>query len=147
MILESAQMLCTALHENGLDNNLIPYKSTHVHHPCTKWVMESRKNFMYLYHLMQQLNNEFIYRYRKRSNHLSWTKCMLLEQYSEVLPDKGLTTFAQAMPEEYKTTSEKDIDIAIAYRRYFLGEKTDLFKWTRRNTPYWVLEQERKVSP
>ena len=37
MILETAQLLCTAHHELGNGEN-VPYKKTHVNHPSTVWV-------------------------------------------------------------------------------------------------------------
>lgn len=45
MILETCQLLSTAIHQNGNPNNLTVYKPTHKHHPCTVWVGKSRGNF------------------------------------------------------------------------------------------------------
>lgn len=42
MILESAQLLCTALNVVA-GQQVTPYKSTHVNHPCSIWVRELRK--------------------------------------------------------------------------------------------------------
>ena len=40
MILESCQMLCTAInHQHGA--KVTPYKNAHLNHPSTKWVRES----------------------------------------------------------------------------------------------------------
>ena len=39
MILESAQMLCTAHHHYGYSN--VPYKKVHYNHPSTIWVREN----------------------------------------------------------------------------------------------------------
>lgn len=36
MILESAQLLCTAVNE-AAGKEVAPYKSTHVNHPCSIW--------------------------------------------------------------------------------------------------------------
>lgn len=137
MILESAQMLCTVLHGYDID---VPYKPTHKNHPCTKWVSLSSSNFSYLFHLMQALNAEWQYRYFHKHNHLSYEKCRKLYRHKDALPNLGMTTFAQAMPDKYKTDSALDMDIAHAYRKYFLGEKRDLFQWTRRQQPYWIKE-------
>ena len=52
MILESAQMLCTAHHhyESSVD---IPYKKAHYNHPSTKWTRENASNYSWLYrHMM-----------------------------------------------------------------------------------------------
>lgn len=45
MILESAQMLCTALNKKG---HSTPYRSTHSNHPCVLWVEQSHDNFCWL---------------------------------------------------------------------------------------------------
>jgi len=37
MILESAQMLCTAHHVHGNPDD-VPYKQAHLNHPSTMWV-------------------------------------------------------------------------------------------------------------
>jgi len=44
-----------------------------------------------------------------------------------------LTPFAQAMPEQYKI---KD-NAVEAYRNYYLNEKKDICKWTKREKPEW----------
>ena len=48
------------------------------------------------------------------------------------LPDKGLTPFPQAMPDEYK-----DKDIVKAYRKFYLGEKANFATWKNRTMPEW----------
>ena len=55
MILESVQMLCTALNKKGFTT---PYKSTHVKHPCVLWVESSHDNFLWLKNLTLALNDE-----------------------------------------------------------------------------------------
>ena len=84
MILESAQMLCTAKRvldgiewtdytKNGrkirrwrLENTneeAIIYKASWLKHPSTQWVMASSYNYMWLYRHMMALNNEYKLRY------------------------------------------------------------------------------------
>lgn len=43
MILESVQILCTALNKKDIST---PYKSTHQKHPCVLWVEYSYDNFV-----------------------------------------------------------------------------------------------------
>ncbi len=45
MILESAQLLCTAVNYYA-GEQVTPYKSTHMNHPCSIWVRESLANFL-----------------------------------------------------------------------------------------------------
>jgi len=121
MILESAQMLCTAHHV--LDNRIrllddIPYKITHVNHPSTIWCRQSIPNYMWLYNHMIALGKEYTKRYGK--NHLTITKC---KEPLSVSPE-GIDTYVsftqppQCMPDEYK-----DECSVKAYWNYYIGEK------------------------
>jgi len=56
MILKSTQILCTALDKRGFET---PYRSTHMNHPCVKWVEKSADNFRWLVQLAYALNTEF----------------------------------------------------------------------------------------
>jgi len=51
MILESAQMLCTAHHVYGnAEQKLnVPYKQAHLNHPSTIWTRQCRANYRWLY--------------------------------------------------------------------------------------------------
>lgn len=136
MPLESAQMLCTVANELcGMQ--VAPYKSTHVNHPCTIWARQSKQNFEYLFALMVAIDIERKYRFNSTENHLSVTKLIQANilQYADMLPNIGLTDFAQCMPEQYKVAN----DAVSAYRNYYNGEKRSLFKWTKRNTPDWII--------
>jgi hypothetical protein len=55
MILESAQMLCTAHHCYGDRDQKenVPYKQAHLNHPSTIWARQSRSTYMWLYEHMQ----------------------------------------------------------------------------------------------
>ena len=48
------------------------------------------------------------------------------------LPDIGLTPFAQAMPEKYK-----DANAVVAYRNYYIGEKSKIAVWKHSTPPCW----------
>ncbi len=128
MILESAQMLSTALRIYGIDKG---YKPTHVNHPCTVWARESLSNWKWLRDLATCLNLEYRYRFKKGANHASWDLINSLPYPS--IEDIGLTSFAQAMPEKYKKK-----DTVTAYRKFYMAEKRTLFSWTGRKTPDWV---------
>ena len=75
MILEAAQMLCTAHRMYNLDYECedIPYKKAHVNHPSTIWARQSGQNYYWLYHYMLALGDEYTKRYGKI--HMSITKC------------------------------------------------------------------------
>ncbi len=129
MILESVQMLCTALNKKGFTT---PYKSTHVKHPCVLWVEESYDNFTWLQNLAIALNDEYAYRYNKKTDHKSMSVLPQIKQHR--FESNGLTEFAQAMPDEYKVPG----DAVRAYRQFYLGEKMGFATWTRRRKPAWA---------
>ena len=116
MILESAQMLCTAHHHYGNGDN-VPYKKAHYNHPSTVWVRNDIENYSWLYRHMLALGEEYTERYGK--THLTITKCKEpLSKAPPGMPWLGFTQPPQAMPDEYKD------DCSIkAYWNYYLGEK------------------------
>ena len=131
MILESVQILCTALFKHGFKT---PYKPTHQKHPCVLWAELSYDNFIWLKNLAKALNEEYKYRYNKKIDHKSIT---VLNDISGLEFKKhGLTEFAQAMPEKYKVKGNP----VLAYRKFYVGEKMNFAKWSKRNIPFWVKE-------
>lgn len=136
MILESAQMMCTALFYAGLDE--VPYKATHHNHPCTKWVGQSVNNYNWLGQLAFHLNAEYMYRYDKSEPHKSWTVIQQLPNAVDYLPDIPQTKFTCAMEERYKVrNSSGTIQPVESYRQYYRLSKRDIAKWTKRLTPTW----------
>lgn len=131
MILESCQILSTALRHHGFEDPLL-YRRTHIHHPCVKWVIESRSNYLWLLEHLNALHNEYKLRYMKV--HRSYR--LLIEILSEVplsYPDIGLTEFVLAMPEKYKVK-----DPVESYRNYYFGDKARFSTWTTPSTvPKW----------
>ena len=129
MILESVQILCTALNKKGF---VTLYKSTHIKHPCVLWVEQSYDNFIWLKKLALALNSEYRYRFGKNIDHKS------ISVLSEICHYKyesiGLTAFAQAMPDEYKVRG----NTVKAYRQFYIGEKMDFARWTKRPVPAWL---------
>jgi hypothetical protein len=132
MILESAQLLCTALNQRGFTT---PYRSTHVRHPCTLWVGDSLDNFQWLVRLSYALNDEYCWRYDKKKDHASIAVVKQIEDAE--FPSLGLTPFAQAMPLQYK---DQD-DAVTAYRRFYCVEKSAFATWTKRETPAWFVPE------
>lgn len=130
MILESAQILCTALSKKGF---VTPYKPTHTKHPCVLWVEESYSNFVWLRELTYALDIEYQYRYEKVISHKSITVVNQIHNFT--YEDYGLTEFVQAMPDQYKVTE----DAVAAYRQYYRGEKLKFARWTKRSQPEWLI--------
>lgn len=131
MILESVQILCTVLNKKDFPT---PYRSTHVNHPCVLWAGESWQNFCWLGELARALNAEYRYRFGKRDDHKS---IAVLDEIANCrFDDRGLTEFAQAMPDRYKVPG----NAVLAYRQFYLGEKMHFARWTRRRAPAWTRE-------
>lgn len=128
MILETAQIMSAVVRYSGIDAG---YKITHINHPCTKWARASLSNWMWLYDLGFWLNIEYRYRFNHNYNHKSFDVIDNLPEPN--IEDIGITPFAQAMPTECKNE-----DAVTAYRNYYNQEKRHLFKWTKRDVPYWI---------
>jgi len=131
MILESAQMLCTALNENGIQ---APYRSFNPKHPCNIWVMESLTNWQWLKQHALNLETERHYRFPDSNEHKSISIIISLPE--PPISDIGLTPSAQAMPEIYRVNG----DAVQAYRNFYIHDKSRFATWTRRSPPEWYLE-------
>ena len=118
MILESAQLLCTA--HNLLDGSDadVPYKSTHKNHPSAVWARQSSANYSWLYFHMLALGDEYTKRYGRQ--HLTITKCKkVLGRTPGGIFNTGFTQPPQCMPDEYKVEG----DSVAAYWNYYENEK------------------------
>src|SRR6056300_1600836 len=158
MILESAQMLCTAKRvldgteymaktKNGrnikrwrLDNSneeAIIYKAGWLNHPSTQWVLQSAYNYIWLYKHMLALNEEYKLRWQKDDDHVSITKLSeLLKHPPKNAPMNVVGTDATpAMPEHCKIPN----DVVGSYRKYYILEKKRFAKWEKPNAvmPDW----------
>jgi hypothetical protein len=127
MILETAQLLCSAHHITDQVTDQVPYKLSHKNHPCSIWVRASLSNYLYLCELGLELCKEYTYRYGKIH------KCE--KEYLQTLCD---VKPRQAMPEIYKINSESIDDAIEAYRNYYFFEKNHMFAWKNRDVPEWI---------
>ena len=134
MILESSQLLCTAHHICGAPpTDRYFLKKTHINHPCNKWSRQSINNYRWLANHNYYLCKEYTHRYNKihkveRERLMEW----LLNNIPD-LPNIGLTNFALAMPDEFKTK-----DVVKSYRLYYNNSKAHLFSWKNREKPFWI---------
>ena len=122
MILESAQMLCTAHHCYGdkWQRENVPYKQAHLNHPSTVWARQSRSTYMWLYNHMMALGDEYTKRYGK--THLTITKCKdFLATPPKYIQGDEWSQPPQAMPDEYKHE-----DSIIAYWQYYINDKAHI---------------------
>ena len=116
MILECAQMLCTA--HIALGNENVPYKKSHLNHPSSVWVRANNENYRWLYDHMLALGKEYTKRYNK--THLTITKCKdILAVAPSSIPAGSFNEPPQCMPDEYKVEN----DSVSAYWNYYEQEK------------------------
>lgn len=147
MILEAAQLLCSA-HWVAQSLGDVPrkltseelklvkatvtpefYGFTHPNHPCAIWTRSSQDNYDYTACYAYALNDEYGYRYGKSHKSVGVVSSLP----SPELSNRGLTPFAQAMPDQYKHKCA-----VTAYRQYYAAEKSHLFAWKNRSRPEWL---------
>ena len=152
MILESTQMLCTALafapYANIISPNLCtsapcrPLAPGMRKHPCTAWTMANITNFNYLTRLAIALCNEHQYRYFMSAEHeyTDWLKYL-----GQDLDDLDIT-IAHSLPDNFATAVKNPelrsalrpwADAVNIYRRYYYQDKLPFAKWTSRPIPHW----------
>ena len=138
MVLETAQMCSTAIHEWCFGDEPILdniYKSAYKNHPMTVWVRENDANMMWAVLHGLSIGGEYKYRYGK--DHKSTA---ILENISQYMfhdnfdEDYTLHTEPpQCMPDEHKR-----LDYVDAYRAYYRTDKAHILNWTNRPQPDWI---------
>lgn len=115
----------------------VVYKATHYNHPSAVWARQSSSNYKWLSKLFSALCREYTHRYGKR--HKCADLVPILGTLPKNIPLGQMTPFAQAMPEEYFCKNP-----VIAYRNYYVGEKSNFNNYTNRQKPGWLLYEESK---
>jgi len=137
MILESAQMLCTALHEHGV-SHLAQYKPTHKNHPSNVWCRETHMNYGWLLMHFAALCSEYTHRTGKVHKSSSLFNDLFLG--INYIPKGKLTPFANCAARSDMNISYKHLtDIPIAYRLYLVDRWANdklIPKWTNRFRPF-----------
>ena len=150
MILEYAQLLSTAhrmldgdeyidassgrrikrwrLKNESMENIL--YKASHINHPSAIWVRQSNNNYNWLMCLLQDLLQEYTYRYGKI--HATDRLVYWLRKPPANIPVGYFTQPTPAMPDEYKVP-----DSVQSYRNYYVGAKKTMARWKKRPIPEW----------
>ena len=113
----------------------IVYKSSHLNHPCNIWLRKSISNYMWLYKYNLHTIEEYVKRYDKCPKCLTTGLMYILKDAPKNIPDLGLTDFAVAMPDRYKTDC-----VVESYRNYYLNDKQEIAKWNKTEKPYWWIK-------
>ncbi len=153
MILESAQLLCTAHRvldgKMYIDNktgrkikrwelpepfNTELYNATHINHPSALWTRQNKNNYIWLYNLFVELCYEYTYRYEKIHKCQQIPLFNLLKNTPKNINNNQFTEPTPAMPEKYiiKNNSIK------SYHNYYINEKSNMFNWKNRQQPFWI---------
>jgi hypothetical protein len=131
MPLETAQLLCTARRATGESPDSIPYRTTHMNHPCSVWARQSLANYTWLCKMGIELCKEYTYRYGKTH------KCeAVIQDCIDNTPEfehTEPTEHAQAMDVVYRMS-----DPVLAYRNYYNQAKAHLHSWKNRPVPVWI---------
>ena len=141
ILLEAVQMLCSAKRildpEDEINERI--YKVAHKNHPVTIWCRKSKTNFVWVLDLIEELHNEWKFRYGHPENkfHKSYLVAMCLRDNiptDDKFEEQGLTPFALAIPDKYKTS-----DPVLSYRNYYMSEeKQKIASWKKkREKPTW----------
>jgi hypothetical protein len=153
MILESAQLLCTAhrlldgietLGKSATGRNVkrwlladarepVLYSATHINHPSAVWCRKSVENYNWLADHMFALLNEYTHRYNKHHK-VEGDLSYMLQSPPHNLKEYDMTEMPSAMANEYKISD----DPLVNYRNYYKVGKTRMHKWTNRQPPEWI---------
>lgn len=164
MILETAQMLCTA-HRVCDGTRLVSektgkplqqynhprwhdvlYKCAHINHPSTKWIRGSSGNYQWAYEHFVALCDEYTHRYGKL--HESDKKLRHVLEHVPInipfapadLNDKECIAMADDLDAQWDFKSAATVK--EAYQRYYLYKSTVIspFVYTNRSVPLFLLE-------
>lgn len=147
MVLETAQMCSTAMHDwHSSPDTMVDYptdllkniyKPAYQNHPMTKWVRDLNCNLVWAIRHGLAIGEEYKYRYDK--DHNSTSILQKIKDYMEhmgwwiILEDNRHSKPPQCMPDEYKCD-----DYVEAYRNYYRKDKAHILKWTNREKPEWI---------
>lgn len=152
MILESAQLLCTA--HRFLDGTeyvdatsgrrikrwmlsdareSVLYSATHINHPSAIWCRRSVENYNWLADHLFALLNEYTHRYNKQHK-IEGDISYMLQSPPLNLKEYDATPMPSAMADEYKVSQ----DPVVNYRNYYKIGKARMHKWTNRQPPEWI---------
>ena len=133
ILLEAVQMLCTAMRLLTSDNDPCLYRITHKNHPVSIWCRESRENFIWTLDLVDALHHEWQYRHNHTKTHKSYLVAQYIREHiPTTFPSTGLTPFALAMPDIYKTIAPVE-----SHRAYYKADKAAIATWKKRSKPSW----------
>lgn len=131
MVLETAQIICTALH--GVRD--LPYKPTHRSHPAVLWAGAAQANTAWLVVLLDELGEEWTWRRRNGQRHKSHAQVHPLVADLATFDGRPVTPWAGC------TGAAVGRDVHERYRAYLAekwGGDRPAPTWWRRGPPAWA---------
>lgn len=114
MLIESCQILSTALHIHGIS---APYKPTHKNHPCVVWAALNKSNFKWVLDHAKELNR--LYTEKTDKVHGCDKVLAVLASLVNNMPDGSLTPFANCCANKSLGIDYRNIyNVHIAYQLY-----------------------------
>lgn len=112
------------------------YSATHINHPSAVWARQSDSNYQWLASLLMELCKEYTYRYGKVHKIERDGLAQYLSTHCPVNITKAeFTEPTPAMPDEFKVPGNS----IQSYRNYYVGSKSRMFSWKKRQTPEWII--------
>jgi hypothetical protein len=116
MVLESAQLLSTALRVNGYKNNDV-YKIAHLNHPSSRWTRATQGNYKWLLEHFRALCNE--YNRRTGKTHASSKLLPIFEANVSLIPEGERMPFSNNARNLTKGVDFTHIsEVTLAYQLY-----------------------------
>lgn len=158
MILESAQMMCTAIRMNlGLDDvprEELPhelrflYRKAHPKHGSTIWVGTSYDNFKWIFQHVVQMHHQHQLRFGTRHKsfrvaRIAWVYTMNRRGTKDAVPfvEKGLTPPYMAFGPDLGHLKDP-ADPVDSYRKFYIADKSKFATWTNSEPPPWWPKDE-----
>lgn len=173
MIVETFQIVSTAMRENGYPENVIPYKSFNPKHPSILWAAESFDNIILLLSYATHLNEEYWHRHTgrhiinlkerlragKSRNKTAKKKAKSsiqsyenniekIKQMLEALPcfEHNFSVATQTSLKPAMPEKYLDNDIVESYRRYFANKKNLTYP-VNVEIPGWISKYRSEELP
>jgi hypothetical protein len=118
-----------------------PLRGGYPHHPMTKWIGDSRANYLWAMYYGATIAIEYEKRYGKE--HFCAEKIEELFELAHLIPEGEMTP----MPRCFNQSKGENLDLldesvwpntTKAYREFYRRDKKNIAKWERgRSAPFW----------
>ena len=140
MLLETAQLLCTVHRVLNTGNEDVPYKATHMNHPCSVWARDTLGNYLWLVELGKSLAWEYKHRFNrshKSAEVIRWCELNTPESLSGAFYDPP-QVMAPELQKKFATEGYK----ALYVNKYITGmqNKRTRMRFTQRDVPNFILK-------